>query len=349
MLTARQAPGPLFCEANGSVTHHSGRDCAAWYLRAVFGAPAHRGHHIEVACPPPDARTFWRGTKGGFFIDIPDSGWTDETVAEAVDALLGLGESRNVYVGVHPRREKSNLGDAVECVSVLIADCDEKTPGAVEKLRAFPIRPCAVVHSGGGRHAYWLLREPIAPALANDLMQRIQHLVGGDYVADMQRVLRVPGTLNHKARYGTPRPVRLLYVNPDVGDYPADAFARLPLPPEERHVRVTAPVVGDDESDPLKRLPASEWAPVLLGREPNPQGKMRCPFHGGGQEQDASLHVYDDHVHCFGGCSRSMGIYQVADLIAGGDGRPRGERFLELQADLDKRFGITRPRTRTHA
>ena len=73
----------------------------------------------------------------------------------------------------------------------------------------------AVVHSGRGLHGYWLLRESI-PLRAEDQRRRfaarlraLSTKLGGDpAVADVARVLRLPGSLNYK--YDPPRPVRLL-------------------------------------------------------------------------------------------------------------------------------------------
>lgn len=88
--------------------------------------------------------------------------------------------------------------------------------------------PSAIVESGGGLHVYWLLAAPYlldtperrerAREAQADWVAR----VGGDPGAkDLTRVLRVPGTLNHK--YDPPRPVsfrhldlRQLYVLDDL-------------------------------------------------------------------------------------------------------------------------------------
>jgi len=74
--------------------------------------------------------------------------------------------------------------------------------------------PSAIVASGGGWHAYWLLDE-YHPIDSDEERERIRQLqaqwvtrVGGDAGAkDLARVLRLPGTFNHK--YDLPRPVLL--------------------------------------------------------------------------------------------------------------------------------------------
>lgn len=82
--------------------------------------------------------------------------------------------------------------------------------------------PTMVVHSGGGIHAWWVLHEPwlltdsTSREKAAALVRRLQFSIKlaaedkgwcVDNTADLARVLRIPGTLNHK---GAPRPVRLL-------------------------------------------------------------------------------------------------------------------------------------------
>jgi len=61
--------------------------------------------------------------------------------------------------------------------------------------------PSAIVHTGGGAHAYWILDEAasgddlqLIPLINRALAER----VGGDHVGDLARVLRLPGTHNKK-------------------------------------------------------------------------------------------------------------------------------------------------------
>jgi hypothetical protein len=72
------------------------------------------------------------------------------------------------------------------------------------------------VASGGGVHAYWLTDEPwlCSSPESREAIAVLQHAwvlkVGADpTVHDLARILRVPGTLNHK--YNPPRPVSFLW------------------------------------------------------------------------------------------------------------------------------------------
>jgi hypothetical protein len=76
--------------------------------------------------------------------------------------------------------------------------------------------PSAIVNSGGGLHVYWIADKPLSPGewrpYAEGLKALLQHEgikcdIG--LTTDIARLLRVPGTLNHK--YDPPRPVQLLH------------------------------------------------------------------------------------------------------------------------------------------
>lgn len=68
--------------------------------------------------------------------------------------------------------------------------------------------PSVIVDSGGGYHCYWLLDETVPLDETNRAdVQTVQHgwvqLVGADRgAADLRRMLRLPGTYNHKRGFG---------------------------------------------------------------------------------------------------------------------------------------------------
>src|SRR5262249_52472150 len=124
--------------------------------------------------------------------------------------------NENIFFGVASRLKSGN-GTLENCADLhaLWIDLDFKTPGDLSgrrRRKAFP-PPSIVVSSGGGRHAYWLLKEPIDlrrdAAHAKNLLQRLAAALGGDpRAAEPARILRVPGSLNHK--YQPARPVQVL-------------------------------------------------------------------------------------------------------------------------------------------
>lgn len=157
-------------------------------------------------------------------------------------------------------RDKGYEKDAY-AVPGLWSDIDLKD-GPVERLDRFPLRPTALVETGGGLHPWWLFESVlIMPAdtraawisrvkAANDRLRAV--LGNSDNVSDLARSMRVPGTFNYKPIYGkTKPPVRLVY-----RDGPRYTLEEL----EEALglTAATAPETGGDAAEPgLAALSAS--------------------------------------------------------------------------------------------
>lgn len=145
------------------------------------------------------------------FVDLAHGG-VDEAVrlAALFDAL-----ERDVYYGVLPRMRLS--GKAIDTwpeTTVLWADVDGKRfedgkRGAIDAVLGFDIPASVIVDSGHGAHAYWKLDAAVSFPLAQLAMKGIAKAVRGDAVYDAPRVLRIPGTRNHKLME-QPEDVRLL-------------------------------------------------------------------------------------------------------------------------------------------
>jgi hypothetical protein len=118
------------------------------------------------------------------------------------------------YYGVLPRKARGGTAADTDCVvRALWADIDAKKVGgkdaalhATLRMTTFP--PSAVVDSGHGYHAYWFLSRVEPYSLVVPYLKGIAREVGGDHVHDQARILRVPGTHNHKDAPAPP--VRLL-------------------------------------------------------------------------------------------------------------------------------------------
>jgi hypothetical protein len=116
-------------------------------------------------------------------------------------------DTDNLYWALATRRDASS-GRAENCqhLGALFADVDfgkSSEDAARSQLAAFGLSPSILIHSGGGLHAYWLLDTPLDVAgratEIKSLLRRLARAVGGDLVvAEVARVLRIPGTLNHK-------------------------------------------------------------------------------------------------------------------------------------------------------
>lgn len=156
--------------------------------------------------------------------------FTVDQTAELVDHAMNLALDEDVWFSVATRGEnlgEGRRGGAAECayIGALWADIDVDGPNHANKsgllpsddlgrtlVRTFPIYPSIIVKTGGGYHAYWLLDEPLSideakPILARWAATWTKHAADNgcavDNVFDLPRVLRVPGTLNHKNGAGS--------------------------------------------------------------------------------------------------------------------------------------------------
>lgn len=100
-----------------------------------------------------------------------------------------------------------NSADAHSTQRVL-ADRDA-ADDAVHALGRLNLAPSAIVSTGGGYHLWWALSEPITADDSMSLVWRTQsvtrYVCGGsgvDFTADAARVMRCPGSINHKPAYG---------------------------------------------------------------------------------------------------------------------------------------------------
>lgn len=161
----------------------------------------------------------------------------------------------NAYFGVCPRRERRGTRENILRAPALWADLDCKDSGgkrqAMERLRqALPpgLQPSILVDSGHGYHAYWLLSTPWEFTSQERrerfeaLLRALAFLLGGDpAVADVARLLRLPGTMNQKSE---PLPCYVVdfapqrrfaaadlhpYLHPYLPQFPAPARPARPL------------------------------------------------------------------------------------------------------------------------
>ena len=148
------------------------------------------------------------------------------TFEQAAEDALRPWPEHHVHFGVNPRTHGDATKEGVTRIVVLHADLDVgkdkvfrdageayDTLTGRSGLQLLKVPEC-IVDSGGGLHAYWRLEDPL-PAVpgnvfrAEHTMMCIYRALGGtDAVQDVSRVMRVPGTINHK----NGREARVLYV-----------------------------------------------------------------------------------------------------------------------------------------
>ncbi len=145
-----------------------------------------------------------------------------------------MGQKTNVFFGVGLRNKvlKNGLRGSekdISCITTLYADIDVKgdahaqqsLPGTIDEsvnfLNNLKIKPSIVVRSGNGIHSYWLLDKPFKISNADDrefiagLFKNFGKYINLeakkrgwklDNVYDLARILRVPGSINHKLKNG---------------------------------------------------------------------------------------------------------------------------------------------------
>ena len=206
---------------------------------------------VELRAFPPKEKT---GRRFRQFYDR-------SAFAGLVEDALRWASTHDVYVGLAARRSGDSGGKAtVAAAGVLWADIDcgdghhkgdvtyATTDEALAAVEALEQPPALVVRSGGGLHVYWRLEEPVdasTPAAQRDveaLLRRLAVLVAPEgraadlQVCEVARVMRLPGTFNHKA--GERRPVviaRATSAETAVAELvellPPDPALRAPAPP----------------------------------------------------------------------------------------------------------------------
>lgn len=151
---------------------------------------------------------------------------TSEEVLSDWANIRALALTRNVYVGVCPRRNMKGGKDDVSRIHCLWADLDAKAfnngkSEALERLKRFSLPPTMIIDSGNGYHAYWRLKKAEDITGKADIQRLEAYLKGisvnlpsDPTVGEVARILRLPGTTNHKDP-NNKLPVSLVECNPD--------------------------------------------------------------------------------------------------------------------------------------
>jgi len=181
------------------------------FFRHLHRAGAYAYYHAL-----PERRSYWYKTSAP--LAPPEEAVTNWYISvHPSSAIPPCNAHGEVKAPMFVRAQKRYIC-AVNC---LYGEFDAKIYGSKDAIlqhiagATWPT-PSALVDSGGGIHAYWLLRDPWAVETdearqAAELVQRlwVQQVIGADAsVHDLVRILRVPGTLNFK--YDPPPPVQFI-------------------------------------------------------------------------------------------------------------------------------------------
>ena len=198
---------------------------------------------------------------------------------ELARMILALAAHTDVYTGVALRTRRHGGRQAIPRSHVVYIEIDH--PDALERLKRFHAPATMLIASGtpGHLHAYWRLHTPAATAAVEQANRTLAHHLDGDLASvDIARILRPPGTRNHK--HTPPTPVRLLHLNPTRAYTLTQLTDGLPQPPSRRRPSTSPRSARRHPLDQtLLTIPAREYARALTGRRPNQAGKLACPFH----------------------------------------------------------------------
>ncbi len=220
---------------------------------------------------------------------------------DSLDIFLNSAQAHssrdlNVYFGVCLRREQwaqGSRGTEANALSsyAVWTDLDfaggnhkgrTVDPKTVQKmLSEFPRKPSIVVRSGGGIHVYWLLKEAAVGAelvTVKKINRSLGKHLGGDSVADLARVLRLPGTANFNCT--PPTMAEVSYWHPENryllddfdmlpdADEPSPPAAQAPRPPEapKQYHLGTVQDVGGHEPRPTPTSALDDDVVRMIGK-----------------------------------------------------------------------------------
>lgn len=154
--------------------------------------------------------------------------------------------------------------------------------------------PSAVVETGGGVHAYWLLDEPVTGTnlmLIPPINRALAERVGGDDVGDLARVLRVPGTRNRKPEHPDKPMCRI---------HSLDLGRRYALPWLAWFLDVDTIQTGTSPLVPIREVrfqdaTPSRWMEIMAGR-PKLQDLWKTPVPVG-ERSEVAMSLANHAVH----------------------------------------------------
>lgn len=197
----------------------------------------------------------WWSPKGPWVLVaiVPDGKISTTTFkpdnASALEEWLKTRNGReNIYFHVNhtgdrhltKKAKKPDLTEA-RCLHVDVDPAsdlfEEERTRILKKLRAYVPPPTCIIDSGGGYQAFWKLTEPVPLASIEDAEdferynRQLEIDLGGDSCHNVDRVMRVPGTMNmpnkKKRKKGRePRPARV--VSKSDSYYELSAFTPAP-------------------------------------------------------------------------------------------------------------------------
>mgnify|MGYP000845411241 CR=1 FL=1 len=222
---------------------------AAEFLQTLFGKVA--DGWLEITCLAPEGvnlypRTLVMWKQMPLGVIDPSMPGVMKANAKHYSVFFGVTVRNRMYT---PEERVSDSGKAytfyprgkahdAQWLTALWIDVDEPGESGYRRcIGSLAVQPSIVVSSGGGWHGYWLLKEPLLldehhREMAKRTLKGIAMTAGSDTkVADLARIMRLPGTVNTKPGRDARRCEVVDYL-PCYYDYQQfeDAFAPLAAP-----------------------------------------------------------------------------------------------------------------------
>lgn len=203
--------------------------------------------------------------KAATTFQFPDATWDHRG-----EDILSISESENygVYVVVNAG---GYTNQEIVRVRALYADLDNESDidGKLKLLHKLGAYPHAVIQTSPcGYHLYWMIdREEFTPEEFSELQQLFVDRIGADPACkNIARLMRLPGTRNHKAKYGELGfLVRILELH-DHAPYSIDLIrAALATPVSTPKPEAIATVPVDAKTDEVAIIAASSHADSVNG------------------------------------------------------------------------------------
>ncbi|MBN8867333.1 MAG: hypothetical protein J0H98_07250 [Solirubrobacterales bacterium] len=245
----------------------------------------------------------------------------------------------------------------------LVVWIDQDEPEKIDLLREFEHRPHMVVATGGsgGVHAFWRLSYAVGRDELGVMNRKLVARLEGDRAShNPARILRVPGSLNHKANCGENADgvCRIIYADLQQATYDPEELVKglrdykQPARPRRRRQFPTGQFNTAGESGWIEETvevaegsSPTEYLYRLTGEAVSARGgHIRCPFHDH-EDRHPSTYVYGDvgsGWFCFS-CHRGGGPFQLAAALHGWTGGElTGDEFKRAAAVVAAAYGIDR-------
>ena len=186
-----------------------------------------------------------------------------EHLEELPAVVAKWGDKKDIYFALSTFQNKGKrTAENARFIRSLFIDMDgyDTKKSAAMSLNNFMVKTGLdllgtpyIVDSGGGLHCYWPFTQDVAVEDWKPVAENLKRLckqeglsIDMTVTADSARVLRFPGTFNNKAKYATPRPVRILAAGDtfdfeDLAKHIESQLKSMPMLPRQQSTTLALP------------------------------------------------------------------------------------------------------------